>query len=59
MKTGDLVLISNDLTNLSDWTKGRVIEVENNPFVGIVIAAKTDEGAIFFGRQELFEPIKK
>ena len=58
MKTGDSVLISGDLTNLADWTKGRVIEVEKNPFVGIVVAAKTDDGVIFFGREELFKQIK-
>jgi len=58
MKTGDPVLISNDLTNFTDWAKGRVIEIEKNPFVGIVIAAKTEDGAIFFGRQDLFKPIK-
>ena len=30
--------------------KGRIIEVENNPFVGIVIFAKTEDGIIFFGQ---------
>ena len=37
MRTGDKVLISPDLTHAKDWTQGEVIEVENNPFVGIVI----------------------
>lgn len=40
MRTGDKVLISPDLTHAKDWTQGEVIEVENNPFVGIVISAK-------------------
>ena len=35
MRTGDKVLISPDLTHAKDWTQGEVIEVENNPFVGI------------------------
>lgn len=57
MKTGDVVLISPDLTNFVQWVKGRIIEVENNPFVGIVISAKTEEGIIFFGQQDLFKPV--
>ena len=55
MKKGDLVLISPDLTNLTDWIEGEVIEVENNPFVGIVISAKTKDGQIFFGQEDLFK----
>ena len=58
MRTGDKVLISPDLTHAKDWTQGEVIEVENNPFVGIVISAKTTDGNIFFGYKDLFEPAK-
>ena len=58
MRTGDNVLISPDLTHAKDWTQGEVIEVENNPFVGIVISAKTADGNIFFGYKDLFEPAK-
>ena len=50
MRTGDIVLISPDLTNFTQWVKERIIEVENNPFVGIVISAKTEDGIIFFGQ---------
>jgi hypothetical protein len=57
MKTGDKVIISPDLTQLQDWTKGTVINVENNSFIGIVIAAKTLDGTIFFGRSDMFKPI--
>jgi len=39
--TGDNILISLDLTGLTKWTEGIVLEVENNTFNGIVIAAKT------------------
>ena len=59
MRTGDKVLISPDLTHAKDWTLGEVIEVENNPFVGIVISAKTADGNIFFGYEDLFEPAKE
>ncbi len=34
MKVGDMVRISPDLTLLKEWIPGRVIEVEENPFVG-------------------------
>ncbi len=56
MKVGDKVLISPDLTRMQDWVKGTVIEVENNPFIGIVISAKTEDGVIFFGQEDLFKP---
>ena len=59
MRTGDKVLISPDLTHAKDWTQGEVIEVEHNPFVGIVISAKTADGNIFFGYKDLFEPAKE
>lgn len=59
MRTGDKVLISPDLTHAKDWIQGEVIEVENNPFVGIVISAKTADGNIFFGYKDLFEPAKE
>jgi len=57
IKTGDNVLISPDLTGCSDWMKGVVIEVENNTFNGLVIAAKTKDQNVFFGRKELFQAI--
>lgn len=53
---GDIVLISPDLTHLPDWIEGKVIEVENNPFVGIVISAETQDGNVFFGKEDLFKP---
>ena len=56
MKIGDKVLVSPDLTHKSVWENGEVIKVENNSFVGIVISAKTDDGDIFFGYQDLFKP---
>jgi len=56
--TGDNILISPDLTGLSNWAEGIVIEVENNTFNGIVIAAETKDRNVFFGRQELFKITK-
>lgn len=57
MKTvGDKILISPDLTQLSNWIEGTIIEVENNPFVGVVISAETEDGNVFFGKEDLFKP---
>lgn len=56
MRTGDIVLISPDLTNFTQWVKGRIIEVENNPFVGIVISAKTEDGIIFLDNKICLNP---
>ena len=57
IETGDNILISPDLTGLANWAEGVVIEVENNTFNGIVIAAETKDRNVFFGRQDLFKMI--
>lgn len=57
MKLGDLVLISPDLTMLKEWVKGKIIDVEDNPFNGMVLSAQTEDGNIFFGRANLFKTI--
>ena len=55
IETGDNILISPDLTGLTNWTEGIVIKVENNTFNGIVISAETRDRNIFFGRKDLFK----
>ncbi|MBO4741394.1 MAG: transcriptional regulator [Bacteroidales bacterium] len=55
MKKGDNVMISPDLTNQQDWIGGKVIDVENNSFVGVVVTAKNNDGLIFFGRADMFK----
>ncbi len=59
MKVGDKILISPDLTLQKDWVSGTIIQVENNPFVGIVISAETEDRNVFFGREDLFKPAKE
>ena len=56
MNIDDKVLVSPDLTHKSDWENGEVIKVEQNSFVGVVVSAKTDDGDIFFGYQDMFKP---
>jgi len=55
---GDQVLISPDLTGFDKWMEATVIEVENNTFNGIVIAAETKDRNVFFGRRDLFKTLK-
>lgn len=55
MELGDIVRISPDLTHFADWVVGKVIEIKNNPYVGIVISAETEDGNVFFGYEYLFE----
>lgn len=59
MEIGSQVLISPDLTLRKDWITGTVIQVEKNPFVGIVISAETEDKNVFFGREEMFKPTKE
>lgn len=47
LQIGDSVLISPYLTMCEAWISGVVIDVENNPFRGIVISAQTTDGNIF------------
>jgi len=58
IERGNNVLISPDLTGLTNWAEGIVIEVKNNTFNGVVIAAETKDRNVFFGRKDLFEIIK-
>ncbi len=55
MKKGQEVLISPQVTGRVGWIKGIIIEIEKNPFVGIVITAKTESGEIFFEKEDMFK----
>ena len=52
---GDKVLISPELTRCNEWRKGKVIKVEDNPFVGTVVSAETEDTDVFFGRADMFK----
>lgn len=58
MKVGDKAKVSPILTGESDWVEGEVIDIEQNPFKGIVIAIQDSLGRIFFGEESYFQPIK-
>ena len=55
MKTGDKAIADPKLTRLDTWVKGEVIDVEINPFKGVVIAIKDKLGRIFFGEEKYFK----
>jgi len=41
-----------------DWIEGEIIDIENNPFIGVVISIKDNSGRIFFERKEYFLPVQ-
>jgi hypothetical protein len=57
MKNGDKAKVSPAITGLDEWVEGVVIDVEENPFLGIVISIKDEIGRIFFGEEKYFLPI--
>ena len=59
MKVGDKAKVSPAFTGEPDWVEGEVIEIEQNPFKGIVIAIKDKLGRIFFGEEIYFEAVKE
>lgn len=59
MKVGDKVAISPQVTDGSGWIDGVVIEIERNPFAGIVITAKSDDGEVFFEKEDLFKSLSE
>ncbi|MDR1153936.1 MAG: hypothetical protein LBL04_04440 [Bacteroidales bacterium] len=59
MKTGDKAKADPNLTGLDEWIEGEVIDIEKNPFKGIVIAIKDKLGRIFFGEEKFFKPVNQ
>ena len=53
-KIGDIMKVSPQLTAQPDWVEGEVIDVEQNPFLGLVISIKDKLGRIFFGQSRYF-----
>jgi hypothetical protein len=51
MKTGDQAIVDPKLTGLDSWVKGEVIDIEKNPFKGIIIAIKDEKGAYFLANK--------
>lgn len=58
-KKGDTVLISPEVTHQIDWIEGTIIEIEDNPYVGIVLFVQTKDGDLFFERECLFRLVNE
>ena len=56
MKKGDKAKASPKITGEAEWIEGEVIDIEQNPFRGIVISIKDKLGRIFFGEEHYFVP---
>ena len=56
MKKGDKAKVSPKITGESDWVEGEIIDVEKNPFRGIVLSIKDRLGRIFWGEEQYFLP---
>ena len=56
-KIGDKMKANPQLTGLNKWVTGSVIDIEHNPFKGLVIAIKDELGRIFFGQIKYFQSI--
>lgn len=57
-KIGEEVLISPEVTHKTDWIKGKVFKIENNPYVGFVINVATDDDNVYFEKEYLFKHFK-
>lgn len=51
------VLVSPDITGLSDWIHAIVLDVEDNKYNGIVISARADNDIIYFNQKKFFKPL--
>ena len=56
MKKGDKAKVSPKITGENDWVEGEIIDVEKNPFRGIVLSIKDRLGRIFWGEEQYFLP---
>lgn len=54
IKEGEKVKVDPRLTGLDEWIEGTVIDIEHNPFKGLVIAIRDKFNRIFFGEQKYF-----
>lgn len=56
-RVGERVWVSPQLTGKPDWVEATVTQIDNNPFIGVVINVKTDIGELFFEKEDMFKPL--
>jgi len=54
---GTRMRVSPDLMGANQWKEGSVIDLERNPFKGLVIAIKGNDNQIYFGEAKYFIPV--
>jgi len=59
LKIGDYAKADPTITGLDEWISGIVIDIEDNPFKGNVIAIKDTLNRIFFGEEKYFKILNK
>jgi hypothetical protein len=57
LEIGNRVKVSPDITGLSEWVEGIIINIRNNPFLGKEVAIKDSLGRIFFGEEKYFKTV--
>ena len=57
-RVGERVWVSPQLTGKPDWVEATVTQIDNKPFVGVVINVKTDIGELFFEKVDMFKPLE-
>lgn len=57
-RVGERVWVSPQLTGKPDWVEATVTQIDNNPFVVVVINVKTDIGELFFEKEDMFKPLE-
>jgi len=57
-RVGERVWVSPQLTGKPEWVEATVTQIDNNPFVGVVINVKTDIGELFFEKEDMFKPLE-
>ncbi|MCI6278373.1 MAG: hypothetical protein SOW44_03250 [Porphyromonas sp.] len=57
LKVGDKAKVSPELTGLDQWVEGEIIDVEQNPFRGVVLSLVDMLGRIYFGDARYFIPL--
>lgn len=51
----DYVMVSPQVSHYSEWQKGQIIDIEDNPFRGTVITVRMQNGDIFWDVADYFE----
>ncbi|MBQ0086247.1 MAG: transcriptional regulator [Bacteroidales bacterium] len=57
MSMNEMVLVSPNVTRAGKWLEGKIIDIEDNPFNGIVITVELSDGNIYWDKEEYFKKI--